>query len=251
MINSLLGTKSRMSQTFTRTGVRIPVSVVRAVPNIVTFIKTEKRDGYWAIQLSTGSKKIKNIKKPELQHLRRASKIEKRGPSFLREVRGQEPELSIGQAISAAEVFRPGDIVKVTGVSKGKGFAGVVKRWGFAGGPKTHGQSDRLRAPGSIGQGTTPGRVFKGKKMAGRMGHDTVSIRNLVVLKVDENELWLSGPVPGSRRGLLKIEKTGEDKKFIELYEKEGQPNMEDKDIPLRPDRIGASEGQAEIKEAE
>ena len=137
--------------------------------------------------------------------------------------------MKIGELIKASDVVRPGDLVKVTGVSKGKGFAGGVKRWGFAGGPKTHGQSDRLRAPGSIGQGTTPGRVYKGKKMAGRMGGEQVSVKNLTVLKVEENgDIWLSGPVPGFQSGLLQITKIGEDKKFVELYEKDTETEIKE-----------------------
>lgn len=113
------------------------------------------------------------------------------------------------------DVLKPGDLVSVAGVSKGKGFAGVVKRHGFAGGPKTHGQSDRLRAPGSIGQTTTPGRVYKGKRMAGRMGGERTTVKGLTVLAVSEDgTIELSGPVPGNRGGLLKITKIGENKKY-------------------------------------
>ena len=133
-----------------------------------------------------------------------------------------------GEVINASDVFGKGDIVVVTGISKGKGFAGVVKRWGFAGGPKTHGQSDRLRAPGAIGQGTSPGRVHKGKKMAGRMGGNTVTLKNLFVIDVDKEsgEVKLSGSVPGKTGGLLRIEKLGT-KKLEELIKEETQRVVE------------------------
>ncbi|MBI2622166.1 50S ribosomal protein L3 [Candidatus Microgenomates bacterium] len=125
--------------------------------------------------------------------------------------------------IAAEEQLQVGDIVKVTGISKGKGFAGVVKRHHFKGGPRTHGQSDRERAPGSIGQTTTPGRVYKGKRMAGRMGQDRVTIKNLLVIDVDaQNKITLiKGLVPGAKKSRVIIEKTGEAKKFIPVYQEE------------------------------
>src|SRR3989338_4026748 len=231
MITGLLGTKSKMSQTFTRSGQRVSVSVVKVEPNMVTFIKTQDRDGYRAVQLGIVSKKIKNTKKPVLGHLKKAAKDLKKASKYLREIKikDTDTEMKIGELIKASDVVRPGDLVKVTGVSKGKGFAGGVKRWGFAGCPKTHGQSDRLRAPGSIGQGTTPGRVYKGKKMAGRMGGEQGSVKNLTVLKVEENgDIWLSGPVPVFQSGLLQITKIGEDKKFVELYEKDTETEIKE-----------------------
>lgn len=208
-----------MGQAFTQTGVRVPVTVVKTGPNIVTQVKTKEKDRYRALQLGFGTKKIKNITEPLLGHLKRSVK-EGKAPRFLREVRIEgDVEYKVGDIVNAQDILKPGDSVQVAGVSKGKGFAGVVKRWGFAGGPKTHGQSDRLRAPGSIGRGTTPGRVVKGKKMAGRMGQEKVTVKNLTVLKVDEDkgELWLSGPVPGPRGTLLTVKKIGENKKFEEL----------------------------------
>src|SRR3989338_7028648 len=211
MITGLLGTKSKMSQTFTRSGQRVSVSVVKVEPNMVTFIKTQDRDGYRAVQLGIVSKKIKNTKKPVLGHLKKAAKDLKKASKYLREIKikDTDTEMKIGELIKASDVVRPGDLVKVTGVSKGKGGAGGVKRWGFAGGPKTHGQSDRLRAPGSIGQGTTPGRVYKGKKMAGRMGGERVTVKNLIVVDVDSQngQVAVSGPVPGIPNGLLIIKK--------------------------------------------
>nr|AKQ05550.1 50S ribosomal protein L3, large subunit ribosomal protein L3 [uncultured Microgenomates bacterium Rifle_16ft_4_minimus_24053] len=131
---------------------------------------------------------------------------DKMGATFVESTR---VDVKVGDVITLTDVFKKGDVITVTGTSKGKGFAGVVKRWRFAGGPKTHGQSDRQRAPGSIGQGTTPGRVYKGKHMAGRMGSDTVTIKNLIVVEVDKDggKMAISGSIPGSIGGLLKIKK--------------------------------------------
>lgn len=127
--------------------------------------------------------------------------------------------------IKTKSELEAGDLVKVTGTSKGKGFAGVVKRWGFAGGPRTHGQSDRERAPGSIGQSTTPGRVYKGKKMAGRMGQETATLKNLEILEVLENSLLIKGLVPGVKGTKLTIIKEGKNKKFTPLFKEEVEEN--------------------------
>lgn len=217
MLNTILGTKKEMSQTFVE-DTRVPVTMVKAGPCVVTQVKKQDSDGYWAVQIGFGEKKIKNTTKPLLGHiskawpsgLKGAKKKDKKAPRFLREVKmDAEPDLKVGDEIKVTDVIRPGDTVSVTGTSKGKGFAGVVKRYRFAGGPRTHGQSDRERAPGSIGQGTTPGRVHKGKKMPGRMGGDTVTTKNLTVVSVDadKNEIAISGAVPGSSGGLLTINK--------------------------------------------
>jgi large subunit ribosomal protein L3 len=208
MLNTLLGSKAKMSQAFIK-GYRIPVTKVMAGPCVVTQVKKMDKDGYWAVQLGLGEKKIKNISKALQGHLKGAIK-EKKAPRFLVEIRlEKEPEMNVGDIIKASDIFKSGDIIAVTGTSKGKGFAGGVKRWGFAGGPKTHGQSDRQRAPGSIGATTTPGRVLKGKHMAGRMGNERVTIKNLHVVSVDpeKNEILISGPVPGIPGNLLIIKK--------------------------------------------
>ena len=214
----------------------MPVTYVKAGPCVVTQIKKQDKDGYWAVQLGFGEKKIKNVTKPLQGHLRGAIKDNK-APRFLREVKlDKEPEFKVGEAILASDIFQIGDVVAVTGTSKGKGFAGVVKRWHFAGGPKTHGQSDRQRAPGSIGQTTTPGRVFKGKKMSGRMGGETVTIKNLIVVSVESerNQLAVSGPVPGSFGGLLiltklasgKLEELIEEAPQVQIHEGEGEAEV-------------------------
>lgn len=203
------------------------MTIVQAGPVVVTQIKTHEKDGYEAVQVGFASKKIKNITKPQLGHLRKAisdtqyeTRDEKYAPRYLREVKIQSPitdhqSPNVGDVIKVTDVLVPGDVVKVTGVSKGKGFQGGVRRWGFHGGPRTHGQSDRERAPGSIGQTTTPGRVMKGKKMAGRMGGEQKTVWNLVVLDATpDGVVKLSGPVPGPIRGLLQIEKVGHDERF-------------------------------------
>ncbi len=208
MINTILGTKQGMTAKYIE-GTRVPVTNVLAGPCVVTQLKTEDKDGYWAVQLGFSQRRIKNISKPLQGHLKGAIKDNK-APRFLREVRlSEQADLKVGDEVMLTQVLKKGDVISVTGISKGKGFAGVVKRHGFAGGPKTHGQSDRHRAPGSIGQGTTPGRVLKGKRMAGRMGGDTVTIKNLIVVDIDKekNLLSVSGPVPGSPNSLLIIKK--------------------------------------------
>ena len=197
-----------MSQAFVE-GRRIPVTKVVAGPCVVTQVKKEDKDGYWAVQLGFGEKRIKNTSKPLQGHLKSLIK-DKKAPRFLREIRtDKEPEYKVGDIISAADIFKAGDIISVSGTSKGKGFAGGVKRWHFAGGPRTHGQSDRERAPGSIGQTTTPGRVLKGKHMAGRMGGERVTTKNLQVVSVnpETNEIEVSGPVPGIPEGLLMLKR--------------------------------------------
>ena len=220
MINTLLGTKSHMSQVFTEDGKRLAVTVVKTGPNIVSQVKTEDKHGYNSLQLAWDTRNLRTLKKPQAGHLKKVTTDKKVTFKFLREVsRTAEDEYSVGDSITPSQVLEAGDLVAVTGKSKGKGFQGGVKRWGFAGGPRTHGQSDRLRAPGSIGQGTTPGRVWKGKKMAGRMGNDQQTVKNLTVLKIDEatGELFLSGPVPGTNGSLLIITKIGKNPKEFTL----------------------------------
>jgi len=208
MINTILGSKGVSSQTFIE-GFRIPVTKVMAGPCVVTQIKKMEPDGYWAVQLGFSSKRAKNTSKPLQGHLKATSK-ETKFPRFLREVRvDKEPEFAIGDEIKVSDIFKPGDVVAVTGISKGKGFAGVVKRHHFHGGPRTHGQSDRERAPGSIGQTTTPGRVYKGKRMAGRMGGEQVTVKNLHIISVnaESGEVEISGQIPGNTRSLISIRK--------------------------------------------
>lgn len=240
MISAILGTKKELSQVFLADGTRIPVTKVQAGPCLVTQIKSRKKDGYQAIQLGLGRKKLKKVSKPLTGHLKNSTWPEKGKdkmlPRVLKEVKitgDLDPTLKVGDVISANQILTPGDVINVTGISRGKGFTGVMKRWGFKGGPKTHGQSDRERAPGSIGQSTRPGRVFKGKKMAGRSGGALLTIRNLTILKVtQEGEVWITGQVPGSRNGLLTIKRVGKAENFKGLYkevEKEGEEAREAK----------------------
>jgi large subunit ribosomal protein L3 len=197
-----------MTQIFDEQGEVIPVTVIEAGPCFVAQIKTVERDGYTAVQLGFGETKPKHLTKPQLQHLQKSNLSALR---HLREFRmnpdeAARLEFEEGQKITV-DVFEAGEYVDVTGTTKGRGFAGVVKRHGFGGGPKTHGQSDRLRAPGSIGACTTPGRVFKGKRMPGRMGGERVTVQALRVVLVDpeRNLLVVQGAVPGAKNGLLMI----------------------------------------------
>jgi large subunit ribosomal protein L3 len=212
-MNTLLGSKLKMTQLF-EDGARKPVTLVQAGPCVVTQIRHYEKEGFWSMQLGFDTKKTKNISKPLQGHLKATIKEEK-APRYLKEVRTEEePTVKVGDIITLADIFTKGDTVRVTGISKGKGFAGGVKRWGFAGGPKTHGQSDRLRAPGSIGQGTTPGRVYKGKHMAGRMGGDQVTVKNLEIIDVnpENNTIAISGPIPGNPGSFVVVKRTSESK---------------------------------------
>lgn len=208
MINAILGSKIVTSQTYVE-GFRVPVTKVAAGPCVVTHIKKMDADGYWAIQLGFSLRKAKNTSKSLQGHLKTTQKDQK-FPRFIREFRvDKEPEFKVGDTVSVTDFLKAGDIVAVTAVSKGKGFAGVVKKHHFRGGPRTHGQSDRERAPGSIGQTTTPGRVYKGKKMAGRMGGEQVTVKNLHIVSVnpETNEIEISGQIPGSVGSLIVINK--------------------------------------------
>lgn len=213
-VQTILGQKIDQSQKFLEDGTRIPVTSLWVKGNVVVAVKTNDKDSYSAIQLGFGQKKKAN--KSQMGQTKGANL--KTAPKILKEVRMDGDLPSVGQVINAAEVFKPGDIINVTGISKGKGYAGVVKRHHFKGGPRTHGQSDRERAPGSIGQTTTPGRVYKGKRMAGRMGHETATIRNLEVMDVSEDLILVKGLVPGGRNTLIMVKKVGENKKFVPLY---------------------------------
>jgi large subunit ribosomal protein L3 len=212
MINTILGSKGVNSQTFLE-GFRIPVTKVSAGPCVVTQIKNIDKDGYWAVQLGFGTRRVKVTPKPLQGHLQKITNDKSQVtnyPRYLREVRlDKEPEFKVGDIVSAADIFRPGDVISVMGVSKGKGFAGGMKRHGFHGGPKTHGQSDRARAPGSVGQTTTPGRVYRGKRMAGNMGFEQVTVKNLRIVSIspESGQMEISGQIPGNPGSLLVIHK--------------------------------------------
>ena len=203
MVSGILGKKIGMTQIFAEGGTMVSVTAIEAGPCTVTQIKSVDKEGYNAVQLGFGESK--RLNKPERGHLKKFGAFK-----HLRELISEDiSEIEIGQKVSV-DVFQPGDIVDVVGTSKGRGFAGVVKRHHFAGGPKTHGQSDRHRAPGSVGGGTSPGKVFKGQRMAGHMGNARVTVKNLKVVKADpdRNLLLVRGAVPGARNGLLIINKS-------------------------------------------
>lgn len=207
MIKAFIGKKLNMTQVFDTHGRSVPVTVVSAAANLVTGIKDGEKDGYKAVQIGYGE--TKRVLKPVMGQLKKAVKKDGLYPRVLKEV-SFDNDVKVGQKIKIDEVFAKGSMVDVTGISKGKGFAGVVKRYGFKGGPKTHGQSDRHRAPGSIGATTTPGRVFKGLRMGGHMGVEQVTISGLEVIKVDgENEtILVKGAIPGPKGTIVLIKKS-------------------------------------------
>ncbi len=227
MVNALLGIKKGMISTYDSRGRRVGSTVIEIAPNFVTQIKkTDGKDGYAAIQLGMGTKK--SVSKAQIGHVKKAGIDQK--IRWLKETRTTEVDVKLGEEITVGQVFKVGDAVKVTGVSRGRGFAGGVKRYGFAGGPKTHGQSDRHRAPGSIGSGTTPGRVLKGKRMAGHMGVEIVSVRNLEVTQVDKkhNLLVVKGGVPGAPGTLVTVYKLGQIKGYTPPPEEKPEEESEE-----------------------
>jgi large subunit ribosomal protein L3 len=200
MLQGFLGKKIGMTQIFREDGRVVPVTVIEAGPCVVTQVKTTETDGYEAVQLGFGDVKRRN--KPLSGHLK-----DSRLSRYLREVTADDTsEFEVGQTIGV-DIFQAGEKVDVIGRSKGRGFAGVMKRWGFAGGPRTHGQSDRMRAPGSIGGGTTPGKVYKGLKMGGHMGDRRITVKGLEIIRVDaeRNLLLVKGGIPGAPNSLVQI----------------------------------------------
>ncbi|MRX28712.1 50S ribosomal protein L3 [Kangiella sp. HZ709] len=200
MAIGIVGIKRGMTRVFTEDGVSIPVTVVEADPNRIAQLKTTEVDGYEAVQVTTGTRKANRITKAEAGHFKKAGVEAGRG---LWEFRVDTLEgFEVGGTINV-ETFEAGQKVDVTGTSKGKGFAGAIKRWNFRGQDSTHGNSVSHRAPGSIGQNQTPGRVFKGKKMSGHMGAERVTVQTLEVVRVDaeRNLLLIKGAVPGATGG--------------------------------------------------
>ncbi|MFH1244798.1 MAG: 50S ribosomal protein L3 [bacterium] len=185
MTTTIYGHKVMMGEVYLGT-TRRGATKINLLPMTVSQIKSSEKDGYTSVQVSFGKK------------------LKKREITFT-------DGLSVGTVIAPQDVIQVGSICTICATSKGKGFSGVVKRWGFAGGPRTHGQSDRLRAPGSIGQGTTPGRIHKGKKMAGHMGGGTTTRKGVLVVayNIEDNSIWVTGPVPGSRNSLVRLDVTG------------------------------------------
>lgn len=206
-MTGIIGKNLGMTQIFRDNGEMQAVTAIEAGPCRVIQVKTAAREGYNAVQLGFGL--AKRLSSPQRGHLKDLGQFR-----YLREFRVDDPAaVSVGDQVDVGQ-FQPGDRVDVTGISKGKGFAGVVKRHHFAGGPKTHGQSDRHRAPGAIGAGTSPGRVLKGRRMAGHMGNRRVTICRMEICQVDpeNHRLLVKGAVPGARNGLLMITKVGGEK---------------------------------------
>jgi large subunit ribosomal protein L3 len=201
-MKGILGTKLGMTQVFDENNRIVPVTVVKAEPNVVTQVRTEEKDGYTAVQLAAGAIDPRKVNKPVAGHFAKAGVTPRRHLVELRTA--DASEYTVGQEITA-EVFEAGAVVDITGTSKGKGTAGVMKRHNFKGLGSSHGTQRKHRSPGSIGGCATPGRVFKGLRMAGRMGHERVTTQNLKVHKIDaENGLLLiKGAVPGPKGGLV------------------------------------------------
>lgn len=217
----ILGEKTDQSQLFNKKGERIPVTFIKTTPCYLIDVKTPEKQNYFALKLAYGT--VKNIKKPVQGELNKAGI--KTPLRFLKEFRLEnftdkirqldednkrglsfgEIKLFVGEELKPTAIFKIGDKVNISGTTKGKGFQGVVKRHGFAGGPKTHGQSDRHRAPGSIGGTTTPGRVYKGKRMAGRMGGIRNTVKNLEIMEVKDSGILVGGVIPGSKGSIVEV----------------------------------------------
>lgn len=209
MTIAIVGRKVGMTRIFTDAGAAIPVTVIECTPNRVAQVKTVETDGYRAVQVAAGEVKPQRITKALTGHYKKAGIAPGRGLWEFRLADGEGADLAPGTEISV-ETFEGVKAVDVSGVSKGKGFAGVVKRWGFGGGRASHGNSLSHRAPGSIGQNQSPGRVFKGKKMAGHMGSDSVTALNLDLVRIDKdrNLLLVKGAVPGATNGDVVVRPT-------------------------------------------
>jgi large subunit ribosomal protein L3 len=221
LVKAILGKKVGMTQVFNENGEAVPVTVIEAGPCYVAQVKTPERDGYTAVQLGFDEVKPQRLSGGEKGHLDRNDLPSLR---HLREFRVREVDVEEGESIQV-DVFEVGDWVDVVGNSKGRGFAGVVKRHGFGGGPKTHGQSDRQRAPGSIGACATPGRVWKGMRMAGRMGNARITAPSQRIELVDpeRNLLAVRGSVPGAKGGLVMIKQA---RKSKELQRQRGDHSL-------------------------
>ena len=202
-IEGIYGRKIGMTQLFEESGEAVPVTVIETPPCVVVQVKTAKSDGYDAVQVGFGQRK--RVNNPAKGHMRGLGQFKLLGELKVDDIGKWETGARVG-----CEIFAQGDLVDVSGATKGRGFAGVVKRHGFHGGPKTHGQSDRLRAPGSIGAGTSPGKVWKGMKMAGHMGTEQATVQSLRVVRADVEKgvLLVRGSIPGNNGILVKIRKS-------------------------------------------
>ena len=255
MAKFILAEKKEMTQKFTGDGTVIPVTKVVASPCVVTQLKTDKKDGYVAVQLGYGLKK--NLTKPVKGHLKDLGNFK-----YLKEFKINEEDskkLKIGEKITV-KIFQAGDMVKVSGITKGKGFQGVVRRWGFHGSPATHGHKDQLRMPGSIGA-TGPQHVFKGMRMGGHMGANRITVKNLEIIEVDSknNEIFIKGAVPGSKNNLLLIYGAGDlllepekTKEAVEVKAEERagdvqEPQAEEKTKEIKPEEKSDKEDENKI----
>lgn len=246
-LTGLIGKKIDQTQGFLEDGTRVPISIVSVAGNRVAHIKTQEKEGYAAVQLGFGQSKKPT--KAIAGHSKKAGMDNT--PRIFREIRVDEPiDVEASAEIVVTEIFKPGDILDVSGVSKGKGYAGVVKRHHFRGGPRTHGQSDRERAPGSIGQSTTPGRVYKGKKMSGRMGSENVTVKNLQILDVTDEQILIKGLIPGPRGSIVVLTKKGENKNPSRLWRSE--PSLPTEGKKFDEDQVEeVTTAEEEIKTAE
>jgi len=203
-MKTLFGTKVGMTRVFDEAGNMVPITVLKADPHVVIDVKTKDRDGYDALKLAFGAIRSKLVNKPQAGQFKKHDIGPRR---FIREIRiGEVEKFKIGDELNVG-LFAAGEKITVTGVSKGLGFQGAVRRHGFRGGPKSHGQSDRVRAPGSIGQSSFPSRIWKGQRMAGHMGNKQITVKNLQINAVEpqHNLILIRGAVPGKPGGLLKI----------------------------------------------
>jgi large subunit ribosomal protein L3 len=220
-MNGLLGKKIGMTQVFGADGTVVPVTVIQTGPCVVVQKKEAGRDGYEALQLGFGSRKAQRVNKPDQGHFKKAGKG---AFQVLREFRTEKiGEYELGQEIKAADLFKSGDIVDVAGVSKGHGFSGVIKRWSFAGFPGSHGTHEYFRHGGSIGNRSYPGRVFKGKRMAGHWGDERISVQNLEIVEVraGDNLVLIKGSVPGATSGVVEIRRAVKNPKKAQAPVKE------------------------------
>lgn len=267
MLDAIFATKLGMTQAWSTSGKRLAVTKCKADDNLIVGQQqtsvTDKTSRTWQknpqtiLEVGYGTKKQQNMKKPLRTSLKKSGfSLGVKHIQGLHHNPSEESPLKVGDFVSVDQVLQVGDVVKVQGTSKGRGFAGGMKRHNFHGGPATHGQSDRARAVGSIGSGTTPGRVWKGKKMPGHYGVDNKTVHNLVVLYInpENKEVWLSGPVPGFNTSMIKIEKTGKTK-TVELdliamgLAKAEEPEQEEAPVAEPKEEKPAEENKVEEAE--
>ncbi|MBW8049475.1 MAG: 50S ribosomal protein L3 [Cytophagales bacterium] len=250
-MSGLIGKKIGMTSIFDEEGKNLPCTLVEAGPCVVTQVKTDKTDGYQAVQIAYADKKEKNTTRPLLRHFKKAGTTPKRK---LVEFKSFEKKVKLGEVLSVDKIFSEGEVIDVVGISKGKGFQGVVKRHGFHGsGGKTHGQHNRQRHAGSIGAGSDPSRVFKGTRMGGRMGNERVKVQNLKVLKIipDKNVILISGAIPGAINSIVLLEKDQESRvSFVETLH---ATSLQREDIEIKEEKktseIEVASGKSEVKE--